>query len=410
MRPASNASFDVLVHGATGFTGRRAAARLVARRPRGLRIALAGRSEAKLGALSSLLGGLPWFVAEAADPASVERAVREARVVVNCAGPFSLYGDPVVDACVEHGVHYVDITGETSWARRLIDRHDARAAESGTRIVPFCGFDSVPADLGVLALAAEAARRGEQLRDVLGVYRIRGGLNGGTWATAMHLSGSEDSELLGDPYLMVPGVDVALGERARQADPRQPVREPATGKWCPPFFMGSINRRVVQRSALLHAERGRGSAAYGPSFRYTEHQSTGGGSRTRATLSTAASRAAARLLTLRAARALARPLGPKPGEGPSERVIETGYSRLDLYAELTGGTSLHRRIEIDGDPGNRATVLSLTEAALALIEQGPELRLDTPGTGGVLTPALALGECLEQRLAKTGEWRAAWQG
>ena len=150
-----------------------------------------------------------------------------------------------------------------------------------------------------------------------------------------------------------------------------------------------------------------GGPAYGAGFRYTEHQTAGGGSRWRADLWVRTARLTERVLATRAGRALARRLGPAPGEGPSEEVIEGGFSRLDLYAELASGERLHRRIEIDGDPGNRVTVLCLTEAALALIEDGDELGLGEPGTGGVLTPALAFGSVLERRLAATGEWRAS---
>jgi len=403
---------DLLLFGATGFTGRQAAAYLAAHAPPDLRWGLAGRDPARLEALAAEFGGVPALQADAHDRAAVARAVARTRVVASTAGPFALLGDGVVDACVDEGAHYVDITGETAWVRRVIDRHHARARAEGTRIVPFCGFDSVPADLGVLRLAREA---GEPLGDVASVYRLRGGLNGGTLASALNLAEREDARALADPYLLAPGARVDEAERGRQADPRRPARSPAGAGWVAPFFMGSINRRVVMRTHLLaraHPPPGPDGAplpidGYGPRFRYREYQAAGGGGRLGATATTFSLGVIESLLRHRAGRALLRKLGPRPGEGPKESVRSGGRTRATFTASVASGGELRLELDATGDPGNTVTVRTLCEAALALCDPPPGLGLGEPGTGGVLTPALALGEVLLARLEATGEYSLA---
>ena len=394
MTPNSR-DIDVLVFGATGLTGRRVARRLAAEAKDDLRIGLCGRSPTKLELLGVELANTELVVADATDPISLLKAVRRAHVVASCAGPFSRLGTAVVDACVRSGTHYADITGETVWARSILERYDASAKEAGVALVPFCGFDSIPADLGVLRLVRSARERfDEGIGDVFGVYRLRGGLNGGSLASILEIAGSTSPKQLADPFLLVPEVDAPPEMIEHHADPRATITEPGSGQTLVPFFMGPINRRVVMRSDYL--------LRYGSGLRYREYLSAGSLDPRLGTLLAWGQGMALRLLGTRLGRAAAERFGPSPGEGPSRQAIESGSCRLDLFAETESGRELQLRFEVDGDPGNRVTSLCLAQSALAL-RAG-----EHAGQAGVLTPAAALGERLLARLERTGEWRSRW--
>ena len=388
---------DVLVVGATGFTGRQIARELAGS---GLRIGVFGRDRARLEALEL---DVPQFVGDVTDASAIGPAVARARIVANAAGPFSILGDQVVAACVECGTHYADITGETPWARRLIDRHHERAKRDGTRIVPFAGFDSVPADLACLLLAR---RTGGRLVDVDATYRLAGGLNGGTFATALHLSEHESPRELVDPFLLAPTNEPSREDRRHHADPRSTTR--IGGRRVAPFFMGPINRRVVYRShALVSAHpppdetgRPRPLEHYGERFRYREWQDFGGPVATR--LAAGAFALGGLALTTRPGRAIGRRLGPRPGEGPSEHVRTTGYSHADFTATAADGEFHKVVMRAQGDPGNVVTTRLLAAVVHGLADAPTEMGLGSPGTGGVLTPAVAVGERLLTQLRSAG--------
>ena len=197
---------DVLLYGASGFTGRLAVAELARHAPRGLRWALVGRHRGKLEAVRDAAEGpcrpAEILEADSARPDTVDAAVSRARVVMTTAGPFAAYGNPVVDACVSHRAHYVDITGETPWVADLIERHHAQAVADGTRIIPFCGFDSVPSDLGTMLVVEHLRSRGTGCGELVSAFRLRGGLNGGTAATAVQLFESGQARRSGHPFLL----------------------------------------------------------------------------------------------------------------------------------------------------------------------------------------------------------------
>ncbi len=268
--------YDLVLYGATGFVGRRAAAYLAQQRTRRkLRWAIAGRDAAKLAALRRELAADPAsltepaiIVADSADPAAVGAMAASTRVLITTAGPFALYGDAIVDACVAERTHYADITGETVWVRRVIDRHHARAVRDGTRIVPFCGFDSVPSDLGTLLLVRHIEHAfGAPCAEVKAYFRMAGGFNGGTLATNAHRHASGEVELGRHPFLLNPPGRHSAAQLVSNQDPRDPRYDDAIGTWVAPFIMGSINTRVVRRSAALNAAWGE---PYGPRFRYQE--------------------------------------------------------------------------------------------------------------------------------------------
>lgn len=401
-------SFDLVLYGATGFVGRRAAAYLAQRSlRRKLRWAIAGRDATRLAALREELSADPAaqllpaiVVADSADAGAVAAMAASTRVLITSAGPYALHGDAAVDACVAQRTHYADITGETVWVRRVIDRHHARAAREGTKIVPFCGFDSVPSDLGAL-LAARAVERafGAPCVEVRAYFQMMGGFNGGTLASNAHRYEAAEVEAGRDPFLLNPRARHSAADLMRNQDPRDPRFDEAIGTWVAPFIMGPINTRVVRRSAALQAAW---KTPYGPGFRYQEY--------TKCSPPLAAAKAAALAVALRGfdaamARAPARALigraVPKPGEGPSERAMVRGWFRTELIGSTADGRSARVRIAYRGDPGNRATLRILCESGLALAFDGAKL----PGgaqRGGVLTPATALGEALVPRLRAAG--------
>ena len=398
-RPAGKRPFDVVVYGASGFVGRQTAHYLAAHAA-GVRWAIAGRSAVKLDALRADLvsPSSAVIVAEADDVAALDALARQARVVLSTAGPFARYGSELVAACVRQGTHYVDITGETPWVRRMIDRHHAAAAARGTRIVPGCGFDSVPSDLGVWLVARALQQHGERCTSVKACFSMRGGLNGGTVASLLNALDHGDAAMLDDPLLLNPPGSAPADTTAHR-DPAGALHDTDFDAWLAPFVMGPINTRVVRRSAALAA----GDGPYAPGFRYQEYLRIGRGPASAlaaATLSIglAAGRAALAVASLRRA---ARRLAPAPGEGPSERAMDDGAFCCDLIGTGERGTLLHGRIAGRGDPGNRATTVFVCESALALAQDGERLP-GGPRLGGVLTPATALGAVLAARLRDAG--------
>jgi short subunit dehydrogenase-like uncharacterized protein len=393
----TEARYDIVIYGATGFTGRQLARRLAQHSDAGrFTFALSGRDEDKLASLGEELGGgIDTLVADAGDPASIRAMVASARVVASTAGPFALYSDAVVDACVALGRHYTDITGETAWVRRLIDRHHDAAAEAGARIVPLCGFDSVPSDLGTWMVVDFIRRElGQGTREVKALHAMRGGgLNGGTLASALNMAETGTARVKADPVLLNPASARTSQDRHGNRDDWPPRLDADLGRWTAPFVMAPINTRVVRRSAAL--ARGWGES-YGDHFRYREALSAG--SRGAAVGVTLASALGYGLLRTRAGRALLRRVGPKPGDGPSEEAIHRGRTRMWLHGTADDGARVRGEMTVPGDAGNRATITLLIECALALALDAPRL----PERGGLLTPATAFGPVLVERLRAAG--------
>jgi short subunit dehydrogenase-like uncharacterized protein len=392
---------DVLLYGSGGFTGRLTCAEFARHAPPGLRWALAGRHRAKLEAARDAADGpgrpAEILEADSAKPETVDAAVARARVVLTTAGPFAVYGDPVVDACVRHRVHYVDITGETPWVADLIERHHAKAAAEGTRIVPFCGFDSVPSDLGTFLVVEHLRSKGTGCGDVVSAFRLRGGVNGGSAATAVQLFESGQARRSGHPFLLNGAGQPRLPREVflRERDPKGVRWSPELGRWLTPFVMAMVNTRVVRRSAMLSAEEG---APYGKAFSYREFMAAK--SRAKAVVN-AVGLVSAQLALASPLRPLVKRMLPKPGTGPSEESIRNGWFRLDFAATGEDGRRAFGLVKDQGDPGNAVTVKILCESALALAVDGAKLP-GGPARGGVLTPATGLGQVLVERLRARG--------
>jgi short subunit dehydrogenase-like uncharacterized protein len=259
----SGRAFEVIVWGATGYTGRLVAEHLLQTYGAAgdLKWAMAGRSAAKLAEVRAEIGApdaLPTIVADAADPASLDAMVRRADVVISTVGPYQLYGGPLVAACAAAGTDYVDLTGESNWIAAMMAAHEAAAKASGARLVFSCGFDSIPFDLGVwFTEEAFKERYGRYAPRVRGrVRRLKGGLSGGTLASGMATQAAVQKDptvgaLLADPFALTPGF-----KGAPQPDGETPYEDEAAGSWVGPFMMAGINTKACTAPTSWLAIRG----------------------------------------------------------------------------------------------------------------------------------------------------------
>ena len=391
----SEREYDVVLYGASGFTGRQTAAYFATHAPSGLRWAIAGRDRGRLERVRQQVGPpadtIDVLVADSSDQPAVDDIATRTRVLLTTAGPYARFGTPLVDACVRSNTHYVDITGEPAWVGQLVARYHDRAAATGTRIVAGCGFDSVPSDVGAMLVARHAQQAlGIPCLAVCGYFRMRGGLNGGTAATALHSAATH----------IKPGRDPARQDELASRPARRaavlPHHDADIDAWVGPFIMADINTRVVRRSARLFEQW---QESYGPRFEYHEFARFSGP--VKAWRATATLGLLGLMLRWPAGRALAAKLAPSPGEGPSEAVMDAGWFRAEFVGLTEDGRMVKGLVAGLGDPGNRCTVRMLCESALALALEESVLP-GFPARGGILTPATAFGDVLVRRLRNAG--------
>ena len=359
----SDRAHDLVLYGATGFTGGWAARELARVAPEGLRWAVAGRDTERV-ADRAAEHRVPAVVADAFDTAAIDRLAADARVVISCAGPFSRYGQALVEACLRHGTHYADLSGELNWIEGLAAAHHEAATAAGTVLLPAAGFDSVPSDLAVLDMRERHGATG----DLWGFYDIRGGFNGGTLASAL-----------------------AMGESGVRQEMRLPkvFPVPVLDGYATPFLMAGVNERMIARSEeLLVAD---GAAAH--EGRYREHMIMP--KRAQAHVVRGILRTLLASLGSGFGRRMLKLFGPKPGEGPSEKSIREGHARLTILAGDPASPTAQASWSWTGDPSNLITVRCLVQVGLALAA-GEARR------GGVLTAASAFGLPLLDRLAAVG--------
>jgi short subunit dehydrogenase-like uncharacterized protein len=384
IRNMSSSRFDIVVYGATGFTGQLVAEYLAAhyRGDSQLKWAMAGRSKDKLASVRDAIGApadTPLIVADASDPASLKAMVDQAKSVISTVGPYQLYGAELVAACVNSGTDYFDLCGEPVWMRQMIDAHEATAKSTGARIVFSCGYDSLPFELGVFC-AQEEARKvfGAPTARVKGRVRaMKGTFSGGTAASmrAIFTAAANDPSLvalLRNPFVLTPGF-----EGPKQPPGNRPVFDQELDSWTAPFVMANINTRNVHRSNLLMG------FPYGKDFVYDEMMLTGPGEKGEAN--------ARRIATANTAEKM-NSGGPKPGEGPSKEERENGFYDLLFVALAPDGRQARAAVRGDRDPGYGSTSKMITECAICLLRDTP----DVPA--GIWTPGAAMGHKLIKRL------------
>lgn len=392
---------DIIIQGATGFTGTLVAEYLLRQYGVGndLRWALAGRSEIKLQHVRDGLGaaasGLELIVADSFDKDALQDLAARTRVVLTTVGPYALYGSNLVAACVDAGTHYCDLAGEVHWIREMIDKHNDRAQETGARIVHCCGFDSVPMDIGVWFLQHAVHEKHGVYCDSISmlVKATKGTASGGTLASMMNLikESREDRSVartLIHPYSLNPE-----GERDGPDDRDQTrlIYRDDAKSWTAPFVMAGVNTKVVRRS---HALAG---YPYGKDFRYDESVLTGRGVSgwLKGALMIAGLGALVFFATFAPTRKfLQRYVLSKPGEGPDRELQQSGFFNLLQIGKLPDGTIVRGKITGDQDPGYGSTSKMLSECAVSLAKD------DLDAKGGVWTPAAVMAKPLLERLQK----------
>ncbi len=378
---ATAREFGIVVYGATGYTGRLVCEYL--NNQYGVNgdvvWAMAGRSEEKLQAVRDEMGipkEVPFVVADASDYSSIESMVKRTNVILTTVGPYQLYGSDVVKACAEAGTDYVDLCGEPAWMHEMIPAHQDAAKASGARIVFSCGFDSVPFDLGAYFLQQAAKEKlGAPVSRIKGRVRaMKGTFSGGTLASfkeTMKAAGKNPElvNVLMNPFALTEGFN-----GPEQPSGMAPIFEEDLNSWSAPFVMATINTKNIHRSNYLLGHE------YGDDFVYDEMMFTGPGEQGEAMAKAVAED-----------KSMANdPM--QPGEGPTKEERETGFYDVLFIGSNASGERVMASVKGDKDPGYGSTCKMIAESAVCLLKS-PEA-----ASGGVWTPASALGSLLINRL------------
>ena len=390
-----NRKYDLVIWGASGFTGRLVAEYLLGKYGinNDLKWAVGGRNTNKLEKVMTEIGAaeIPRITADSLDKASLDAMASQTKVICTTVGPYAKYGDELVASCIENGTDYCDLTGEVQWMRRMIDQHHPNAKAKGVRIVHTCGFDSIPSDMGVYFLQKEAQKQlGSACQKIsMRVKAVKGAASGGTIASMKNISDEvkEDKsiyKILFNPYSLCPD-----GERQGpdKADLQKVKKDSISGSYIAPFIMATINTKVVRRSnALLEYQ-------YGKDFLYDESMMVGKGFN---------GKIKGNLVLFSLGLAMASPdsaLGkvaswflPKPGEGPDKEARENGFYKFIFFGETADGKKIQGTVKGDKDPGYGSTSKMLGEAAVSLAKD------ELPAVSGMLTPSVAFGDKLLERL------------
>lgn len=388
--------FDVIIWGASGFTGRLVAEHIFKKYGVGksLNWAMAGRNQAKLEKVRAEVADstVPIVTADSHDRESLNAMVQRTKVMCTTVGPYAKYGSELVAVCIDNQVHYCDLTGEVQWMRRMIDKHQTAAVANGTKIVHTCGFDSIPSDLGVYFVQKSAQEQtGQRAKQIdMRVRVMKGGLSGGTFASFSNVlaEAKKDKSIyktLVNPYGLNPEGEQSGNDKR---DLQTVKYDKANKSWVYPFIMATINTKVVRRSNALM------NYAYGKDFGYSEAMMSSDGFSGKMR----AYRNALILGTIFGAkpgsflRKMVDRFLPKPGEGPSKTERENGFYKFHFYTTLEDGTKAFGVVTGDRDPGYGSTCKMLSEAAICLAKD------DLPKGGGILTPSVAMGDALLNRL------------
>tara|TARA_B100001121_G_scaffold308463_1_gene332520 strand:- start:19 stop:1221 length:1203 start_codon:yes stop_codon:yes gene_type:complete len=381
--------FDIIIWGASGFTGRLVAEYLFEKyNTKNLNWAIAGRNNTKLMSIRDnyLDNSIPILIADSFDEISLNKITMRAKVICSTVGPYSKYGSLIVKSCIESGTDYCDLAGESQWIRKMIDSYHKKAESNRVKIVNSCGFDSIPSDMGVYYIFNDILKKDLQIS--MRVTGAKGGYSGGTYASINNIvsEATKNKEIRKDlinPYGLNPE-----GEKngPDKRDLNSVVFDKKIKKWIAPFLMAGINTKIVRRSNALS------NYMYGKNFRYDEAVMTGNGFM---------GRIRGFLLSIPLIFLASKPgsimkrifnmLSPKPGQGPSKRERESGFFNIRFYVFNESNTSLYK-VTGDKDPGYGSTSKMLAESAVCLAKD------NLNETYGVLTPSIAMGNQILKRL------------
>ena len=377
--------YEIIVYGATGFTGQ-ICCKYLRDNYTDLVWAMAGRNGDKLEEIKSNLNlDCDVVVADGADIEALRSLASQTKVVLSTAGPFARYGSLLVQACVESGTHYTDITGENHWVRGLIDKHHSEAASKGVRIIPSCGYDSIPSDLGTFFTISQFNKPVSRV-DVY--HEAQGGASGGTTETIFTMDGL--SKEMRDPFVLNPQETVSEEQRQKSKDGFVVEQVDGINGWSGIGMMAVANTRVVRRSAALMEQN---QKSYGNNFTFGEH---GLFSTKRMARLASYGSILAFLVIGTPLKYLVRPFLLKPGQGPSQETQDKGWFRATFVAHTEDNERKICSMYGSGDPGYKSTAKMVCESAIALARSN-----DLPGGseyGGVLTSAVGLGNVLINRL------------
>ena len=384
--------YKIVIFGATGFTGE-LCAKFMSERYSEIPMAIAGRSQEKLEKIKAKHNlSFPIIVADAFDVDALDKMCKDAEVILSTAGPYHKYGSDLLGACVKNGCHYVDITGESFWIKDMIEKHHTEAGEKGLRIINACGFDSAPSDLGVFYAINQVVGN---VKSVQCFQAWKGEASGGTMET---MFSSMDAKLakggLGK-FSLNPKNSISENQKKNTSDKIKVQKIPHLGGWTGPFVMALPNTRVVRRSAALSKSVGK---YYGDDFVYSEgaYYSKRGAAR-KVTFMTIA----LGLIIVSPLRKLLRGFFRKPGEGPSQEAMDSGFFKSRFLVETQEGFRAFS-MSSSGDPGYKMTSRMACESALCLAVENPEELPGGAGFGGLLTPSIGLGNVLIKRLKNIG--------
>ena len=390
--------YDIIVWGASGFTGKLVAEYLFKKycSNKNLKWAIAGRNSLKLNSVRKdiLDSTVPLILADSNDSQSLNEMVKKTKVICTTVGPYAKYGSKLVAACVENKTHYCDLAGEVQWIRKMIDQYHKEAKNNNTKIVNSCGFDSIPSDMGVYYIQKQT-RASKNQRAKLIEMRVagaKGGISGGTYESLSKVNeeANKDKEIFKvviNPYGLNP-----IGEQdgLDRSDLRKIIYDKSSNSWIGPFMMAAINTKIVRRSNALS------NYSYGKDFMYNEATLSGKGILGKIKGYFLAIPVFL-LMSAKPGSVLKKFIDfilPKPGEGPNKKDREAGFYNLRFYITLEDGSKAFAKVIGDMDPGYGSTSKMLAESAVCLAKD------ELPDSSGVLTPSTAMGDALLDRLEK----------
>ena len=390
--------YDVVLWGASGFTGKLVAEYLSRKYGvnKELKWAIAGRNKAKLESLRASLDELeiPIIIADSKNRKSLDDMVSQTKVICSTVGPYALYGSELVASCVANHTDYCDLTGEVQWMRKMIDQYHHAAVRAKVKIVHTCGFDSIPSDMGVFFIQEEAKKLyGNYLSQIkMRLKAAKGGMSGGTYESLKNVmveaaKEKEIYQVLINPYSLNPD---EYPDGLDKPDLRKVEYDEDLDTWISPFIMATINTKVVRRS---HALKG---LPYGKDFQYDEAVMTGKGMKGKVK-SIGSIMAIGALMAGKPGSMINKAVSfflPKAGEGPGKKERENGFYNFVIWGKTIDGQEIKGSVKGDMDPGYGSTSKMLGESAVCLaLDQGI-----TPKEYGMLTPSVAMGSVLLERL------------